>query len=92
MKWLLSLEFRTEVCSEFLTYKLKVKPLKIQKLIESDGHTPSELDDFVFTDEVFPVQQAINKHNDWVWLSSRFSINLDHLRSYRKEKPASVMV
>ena len=53
----------------------------------------SELEDVVFTGEkVFTVPQFVNKQNDRVWLSDRSSINLDHLRAYRKQKPASVMV
>ena len=34
----------------------------------------------------------MNKQNDRVWLTDRSEDNIEHLRAYRKQKPASVMV
>lgn len=52
-----------------------------------------DLKNCVFTDEkVFTVQQFVNKQNDRVWLTERSAINMDQLRAYRRQKPASVMV
>lgn len=53
----------------------------------------SELKNIVFSDEkIFTIMQYVNKQNDRVYLSDRSTMNLDHLRAYRKQRPASVMV
>lgn len=52
-----------------------------------------ELENLVFSDEkLFTIEQVVNKQNDRVYLTDRCSINRKHLRAYRTQKPASVMV
>ena len=51
------------------------------------GHT-SSLDD----EKIFTIQAIHNSQNDRIWIESKDSVPFERRTSFRRQKPASVMV